>query len=150
MRFFLGTHHPRHVGQTDEQMRETVRRARELVAFASPDPDQWSEHNREIAAALCNEELPALCDDNDALRAELARVEAERDALRAIVERARSVLAGVRHTDDCAAVHHEHCTPEECDYDDLAPEACLRAWREDCECGVKALADALGMEVSRG
>lgn len=68
----------------DNTMRETVRRARELMAFVSAKPDDWSErHNALIAAGLCNDELPALCDDNEQLRAKSARVTAERDEARA-------------------------------------------------------------------
>lgn len=61
---------------SNDTMRETVRRARELLAFVSPEPDNWDEHNALIAAGLCNDELPALCDEIERLRAEVARARA--------------------------------------------------------------------------
>lgn len=76
-----------------------------------------------------------------------ARAEAER--LRAMVDRARELVADARHTDDCAASHHQHCGAE-CDYDDSTPEECARAYHEGCECGLRELCDALGVEVDRG
>jgi hypothetical protein len=82
-------------------------------------------------------------------RERVAAVEAERDALRAVVDRARELVAASRHTDDCAASHHQHCGAE-CDYDDSTPEECARAFREGCECGLRGLCDALGVEVDRG
>lgn len=74
---------------------------------------------------------------------------AEAERLRAMVDRARELVAASRHTDDCAASHHQHCGAE-CDYDDSTPEECARAFREGCECGLRGLCDALGVEVDRG
>jgi hypothetical protein len=76
----------------DNIMRETVRRARELLAFVSTEPDNWNDHNALIAAGLCNDELPALCDEIEQLRADLARVTAERDRLLKREEHFASVL----------------------------------------------------------
>lgn len=145
---------------SDKQMRETVRRARELMAFVSPDPDHWDDHNREIAAALCNEELPALCNDNDTLRAELARVTAERDALRGCLKSIRRLVRRQwSHDDECEAGGHADCGPTHqqlpsgawgtawrCHLE-LAEGGCKRsAWRT-CSCGVGPL---LGLLESGG
>jgi hypothetical protein len=65
------------------------------------------------------------------------------------LDRARELVAASCHTDDCAASHHQHCGAE-CDYDDSTPEECARTFREDCECGLRGLCDALGVEVDRG
>ncbi len=98
----------------------------------------------------------AQTDQRDELIRTLTACRGERDAalaeverLRAMVDRARELVADARHTDDCAASHHQHCGTE-CDYDDSTPEECARAYREGCECGLRELCNALGVEVSRG
>lgn len=86
------------------------------------------------------------------LRDELASVTAERDALRAIVERTREVVRGTDHMDDCPA-DHSFCGPNEGGWDcagGRTEEECRAYTVEGCTCGVGPLRVALGMEVSHG
>lgn len=84
---------------------------------------------------------------------------AERDALQAIVQLSRKVIATWEHSDTCSADLHADCGQRDhyrdgtvggpwiC-YEERPREECERVLRERCDCGMYALRAAL--EVSRG
>jgi hypothetical protein len=124
---------PAEVRRLHAEVVEARERLREERATTDAQTDQRDELLRALVAC----------------RGERDEALAEAERLRAMVDRARELVAASCHTDDCAASHHQHCGAE-CDYDDSTPEECARTFREDCECGLRGLCDALGVEVSGG